>query len=490
MQPRFGYDFSKVRVHTGGKAAASADAVEARAYTVGPDIVFNAGQYAPGSTEGRRLLAHELAHTIQQGERRGVAKSDFKIGPIHDDHEAAADIVADSVTSSGAAPSGTLRLAKAAAALQRQPTPDASKKKNLSADALFELAGKDRTKWRVNYKTKAEAYRKQEYVKSLDIKADEPVQEGAQWTFYYYPLSEEEAKAAAAKKSKEAGKKYNVEVKNDALAKSYYVSITLKCPEAIAPNPGYTIWDHCFDEAGAKAQVKKFAKAQIKAEVIRVDEKQFGVYYRPMTEKEARAAGETAAQLRPGFAEGMYQVTTSENKPLKSFTYAMKTSVPAGYKELGSFNITSYVLAKEEEFPESPTVENPCGLVGTFREKFLTQTKSFPAGVEMQGSGKSITGKYIHYAGIVNTKACFEVANCPLIATAGQCATKGRTVAVDFDEIKKGKNLLIEDIGPRVAEDTGGGITGKHIDVYQGEAMSMKEAQELSYGMKKVYQKL
>src|SRR5690242_20057476 len=63
MEPRFGHDFSRVRVHTGPEAAQSAAALNARAYTVGPAIVFGAGEYAPATAAGRKLLAHELAHT-------------------------------------------------------------------------------------------------------------------------------------------------------------------------------------------------------------------------------------------------------------------------------------------------------------------------------------------------------------------------------------------------------------------------------------------
>lgn len=69
MEPRFGCDFGQVRVHTGAKAAESARAVTSLAYTFGHDIVFGAGQYKPGSTEGRLLLGHELTHTMQQGVR-------------------------------------------------------------------------------------------------------------------------------------------------------------------------------------------------------------------------------------------------------------------------------------------------------------------------------------------------------------------------------------------------------------------------------------
>ena len=66
MEPRFGQDFSQVRVHTDEQAAESAQAVSARAYTVGKDIVFGARQYEPGTSEGRQLLAHELTHVVQQ----------------------------------------------------------------------------------------------------------------------------------------------------------------------------------------------------------------------------------------------------------------------------------------------------------------------------------------------------------------------------------------------------------------------------------------
>lgn len=61
-----GHDFSRVRVHTDALAAASARSVQAKAYTVGRDLVFGAGHYAPQHREGRRLLAHELTHVAQQ----------------------------------------------------------------------------------------------------------------------------------------------------------------------------------------------------------------------------------------------------------------------------------------------------------------------------------------------------------------------------------------------------------------------------------------
>jgi hypothetical protein len=66
MQQRFGYDFARVRVHADSRAAVAARAVQARAFTSGRDIVFGANEYAPATGAGRRLLAHELTHVIQQ----------------------------------------------------------------------------------------------------------------------------------------------------------------------------------------------------------------------------------------------------------------------------------------------------------------------------------------------------------------------------------------------------------------------------------------
>ncbi len=66
MESRFGHDFSRVRLHTNTKAAESAKTVDALAYTVGEDVVFGAGQYAPETIHGRKLLAHELTHVVQQ----------------------------------------------------------------------------------------------------------------------------------------------------------------------------------------------------------------------------------------------------------------------------------------------------------------------------------------------------------------------------------------------------------------------------------------
>ena len=71
FEPRFGYDFGQVRMHTDTRAAETAQAVNARAFTIGQDIVFGAGQYASRTDSGQKLLAHELTHVVQQGRKEG-----------------------------------------------------------------------------------------------------------------------------------------------------------------------------------------------------------------------------------------------------------------------------------------------------------------------------------------------------------------------------------------------------------------------------------
>ena len=67
FEPRFGHDFSSVRLHTDANGATAARSVSAKAFTLGSDVAFAAGQYSPETTSGKRLLAHELTHVVQQG---------------------------------------------------------------------------------------------------------------------------------------------------------------------------------------------------------------------------------------------------------------------------------------------------------------------------------------------------------------------------------------------------------------------------------------
>jgi hypothetical protein len=93
MEPRLGYDFSHARVHTDERAAASARAVNALAYTVGSDVVFSAGQFDPQTRAGQQLLAHELTHVKQQAHT--PPSENLKIGPAHDAQEQQAERAAN-----------------------------------------------------------------------------------------------------------------------------------------------------------------------------------------------------------------------------------------------------------------------------------------------------------------------------------------------------------------------------------------------------------
>lgn len=79
FEPRFGHDFSRVRVHTDAKAAEAARAVNARAFTLGQDVVFSMGHYQPNTHVGRQLLAHELVHVVQQGSRHELIQRGSRI---------------------------------------------------------------------------------------------------------------------------------------------------------------------------------------------------------------------------------------------------------------------------------------------------------------------------------------------------------------------------------------------------------------------------
>jgi hypothetical protein len=102
FERRLGHDLSGVRVHTGERAASSARAVSARAYTVGSDVVFGAGEYAPNTHAGRQLLAHELVHVAQQ--RGSTPRGSLRIQPANDALEAQADSVATAALAGDARP--------------------------------------------------------------------------------------------------------------------------------------------------------------------------------------------------------------------------------------------------------------------------------------------------------------------------------------------------------------------------------------------------
>jgi Domain of unknown function (DUF4157) len=98
METRFGYDFGRVRIHTDTKAAESTRAVNAHAYTVGDDVVFGAGRYVPSTAEGQKLIAHELAHVVQQSGSSLETRGELTIGPRVDGRAQAAETLAKPIT--------------------------------------------------------------------------------------------------------------------------------------------------------------------------------------------------------------------------------------------------------------------------------------------------------------------------------------------------------------------------------------------------------
>src|SRR5262249_40427583 len=119
MESRFGQDFSQVRVHSDARAAESARAVNAQAYTVGPNVVFGADQYAPSSAAGQRLLAHELTHVVQQqAMKQASSGSGLEVNPPDSALEREAELVSSLSLVSTAKP---VRFSSSRILLHRQP---------------------------------------------------------------------------------------------------------------------------------------------------------------------------------------------------------------------------------------------------------------------------------------------------------------------------------------------------------------------------------
>jgi hypothetical protein len=139
MEKRFGYDFSAVRVHADEQAQRSADATNAEAYTVGRDIVFASGRYAPHTPAGQELLAHELTHVVQQ--RSAPSSGPIEMGE-KDEYETSADqTAAEIVSSSGPVPA----VRSTGVTLQRQEAADKATPDRSTANApcLEEVEGEE-----------------------------------------------------------------------------------------------------------------------------------------------------------------------------------------------------------------------------------------------------------------------------------------------------------------------------------------------------------
>ncbi len=114
MEPAFGTDLGGVRVHTGAEADRLNQAVSARAFTTGRDVFFRQGEYNPGSSSGRELLAHELTHVVQQ--KSAPVQAKLTVGPVDDPAEREADQVAAGVTRAA-----EVQGREAQPAIQRKP---------------------------------------------------------------------------------------------------------------------------------------------------------------------------------------------------------------------------------------------------------------------------------------------------------------------------------------------------------------------------------
>ena len=101
FEPRFDADFSQVRLHTNSAAAEAARAIQAKAFTAGQDVAFAAGEYVPDSAVGRKLLAHELTHTLQQKNGASLQSAEL-ISQRDDPAEREADAMADTLVQHGA----------------------------------------------------------------------------------------------------------------------------------------------------------------------------------------------------------------------------------------------------------------------------------------------------------------------------------------------------------------------------------------------------
>lgn len=170
MEPRFGHDLADVRVHTGAEAAESARAVEAQAYTVGQHVVFGDNKFAPATQAGRELLAHELAHTIQQ---RG-ASGPPPVDDMHSIHERTARTASRSIAHGhpmqGALPASGVGLSRA-------PIDDDERAKAI-AEALAVVASIEKGQKETEEEEKEEAAESKRPVsirpRSLSLLQDDP----------------------------------------------------------------------------------------------------------------------------------------------------------------------------------------------------------------------------------------------------------------------------------------------------------------------------
>jgi hypothetical protein len=136
FESSLGADLSGVRLHTGSSSAAAAESLSARAYTVGQDVHFNADELDPRSSDGQHLLAHEVAHTVQQRDGVAAPQLELQVSTPGDAHEREADHAAEAMLAGAPA-----RVSPAGAGIARDKKKDVA---NLHAqDKAGEQAGND-----------------------------------------------------------------------------------------------------------------------------------------------------------------------------------------------------------------------------------------------------------------------------------------------------------------------------------------------------------
>ena len=128
FEPRFGHDLSQVRVHTDSRAAESADAVGARAYTVGSHVVFGASEYSPSTGNGKKLIAHELGHVMQQqgdaaGKAHAAVRPALMRDPKPDKKKGSADQATERVPTATSPSDGATKALEAAKKMAGQDDP-------------------------------------------------------------------------------------------------------------------------------------------------------------------------------------------------------------------------------------------------------------------------------------------------------------------------------------------------------------------------------
>jgi Domain of unknown function (DUF4157) len=157
MEPRFGHNFGQVRVHLDKTAADSARDVNAAAYSVGKDVVFAAGEFQPWTDRGMKLLAHELAHTVQQ-ENVDPKSGNLRVGLPADSEEQAAEQMAahglsgDPVSAAGVTKAPTLRRQSASTSPAGSSSPTASGEARFIAS--FDVDPGTKRPWNLNQLTK------------------------------------------------------------------------------------------------------------------------------------------------------------------------------------------------------------------------------------------------------------------------------------------------------------------------------------------------